>query len=246
MHKPTLRFSTSRPVLVRDVRRLRAALVAAGYTSTFLERAEGGITVNGEGNGPDVRFSSRRCVAGPTWHRMGSMAADTVFIDYVTGLAEFDSDNGFNVVICDRTTSSSIVPDKMIADVADAVGFMFDALPHVIANESRRTMDSDSTRDVNIHHGYDYRAALLKWTAPHPDFSEERLLPCFACEEWRPADDFEWSVADMQEYCFTDFELVLGCFEFNNVPCCRGCMIDRTRSNTMRPMKRPRVKTRSR
>jgi hypothetical protein len=244
MHRATLRFNASRPVLVRDVRRLRAALVAAGYTSTFLERAEGGITVNGDGDGPDVRFTSRNCALGPFWHKMGSMDADVVFIDHVTGLAEFDTANKFNVVICDRATSSSIVPDQMISDVADAVGFMFDALPHVIANERRRATDSDSTRDVNIHHGYDYKAALLKWAMPHARFPGERMLPCFVCKEWRRAFDFEWSVADMQEHCFTEFELVIGCFEFNNAPCCLECMIDRTRSNTMRPMKRPHAKTR--
>ena len=222
MRMVTLRFNTSRPVLVRDTHRLRSALVVAEYPAAFTT----------------IRFVSLRCTPETFWDKLAITDACAVFVAHASGRAQFDAHNEFRVVIRDSTTRESIVSAKMIKDVTNAVIKTFDALPHTIRNENRRAMRSDSTLDVNIHHGYDYRAACLNWTKPAEGSSSDRMFPCFACNDWRNEVDFEWSVASIQEYNFTDFDLVLRRFECRAAPCCSECMFKRTHSSTLRPLKR--------
>ena len=57
----TLKFSTTRDVVLDDVVALRDALKAKGYNTTLLDRAEGGIDFTGdstEGVRKDLRFDA--------------------------------------------------------------------------------------------------------------------------------------------------------------------------------------------
>lgn len=103
----------------------------------------------------------------------------------------------------------------MLATIID--GFML--IENIIENEHRAyEPDNDSDLAHNIFCGYDYKAAVSRWTP----------LKCHRCHNMHDPDNFLWERNDECKK-LTDLERILAMYEFGQTPCCRACMIYSTK-----------------
>ena len=211
------------------MRTFRHLLIAMGHDVTLLNRSEGGICflVDGKDVGKDVRF---RMHLGKRTFKIGDdFDTDLVWLTHKTGRKEYDHDNAGWVDLTDRRANGTGFTHKEVQDVERAMVDALGVSMHAIRNQGRRVQESDPSRDVNLHRGFDYNDAMKSHTRPDPLDAEEKTFYCFLCNEWKPERDFAQSSSgfyDQQLESHSDY--LLARFVFRDDPNCDMCTAQAT------------------
>jgi len=200
-----------------------------GHNVTLLDRSEGGICflVDGQDVGKDVRFYMK--LGKQPFRIREDFDKDLVWLSYKEGRKEYDHENAGWVVLKDRRRDGTGFTPQEVRDVERALRDAFGVSMHTIRNQGRRVRESDPSRDVNLHCGFDYNGAMKAHTRPDPMFPEEHTFNCFLCDKWKTECHFARSSSafyDPQLESLSDY--LLARFVFRDDPTCDICTAEAT------------------
>lgn len=239
-----LKFALTRSLRLADVVTLRDLLNSRGFNTKLLDRSEGGIDFSeGQKERKDLRFGNGMTSIGSS----GKLNVDTLEfvgpLDFVVRphVAASPPHHTSNVLWAYLKYGFS---DTECARVIECLLHCFDVLPDTVHNRQELRGDSKpeltdvDAESLNIYLGFDAAEAISKWTIAcpgWPDAQDERLFPCWKCNEMRPY--FSFSHSNRSHYpCInrfgeagipeTTFYGLLGSFEVGGqFPCCDNCYL---------------------